>query len=466
MTRSRSSRRARDPAAAAARREGDRPVSAGRRWTAASLVLVAVGVMAAAGLIVRGIVTFGEARAERLGVECRQAHEAGDYAAEERLATQWVGVLPGAAEPLFFLAQAQLGLGKKADAAATLDRLPDGDRLTLEGLGDRADLLFGELKRPYDAAATCERIIRVDPRNVDAHRRLCFFYAVTLQREKLAAQARLAMDLGCELPETYVYLVGSDWLTLSNTMSVNSHWLTESPDDERFLVAQARGFVSNSGLEEDVAADAAAADGDGQREGDSVAVPEHDRRLRQLLERFPGNLELLAYFLQKATTRGDLDEVTALLGQAPPEAEADNRFWRFKGWVHFLADELDEAEESYRRALSIDPYDFSSQHQIAAVLRKAGRLEDAASFSRLAAQGRALRKSILQQPDVRAIPPAILDEMAGYARGCGDAETAERLAGRVLQIRATPGGGVGPPLPRRPAGPPAPTIRPPAAQIP
>jgi tetratricopeptide (TPR) repeat protein len=398
---------------------------------------VAILAVAAAVLIVRGVVSWNDAQAERLATACRGAHRAEDYAAEEKLARQWIGALPGAAEPLFFLAQAQLGLGQQREAAETLGRLPDGDPLTLIALGDRADLLFGDLQDPREAAQTCERILRLDPANGEAHRRLCFFYAATLQREKLAAQARRAIDLGCETPETYVYVVGSDWLTLSNTSAVNGHWLKASPDDELFLVAVARGFVSNSGLEEDVA-------GSEEGDGEERTVPEHDRRLRELLDRFPGNLELLAYFLQKATTRGDIDEVTTLLGQAPPEAEADNRFWRFKGWVHGQSDQPAEAEAAYRRALEIDPFDFAAQHQLAGAMRKGGKLVEAADFTRLAAEGRALRKTILVQPDVRTIPPGVLAEMGRYAEACGDRDVAGRISARLRQIGAPPSAGGGP----------------------
>jgi len=201
-----------------------------------------------------------------------------------------------------------------------------------------------------------------------------------------------------------------------------------------FLVAAARGFVSNSGLEEDVAGDSP----------DERVEPEHDRRLRELLDRFPGNLEVLAYFLQKAATRGDIDAVTDLLGQAPAEAESDNRFWRFKGWVHDQGNELAEAEEAYRRALTIEPFDFLSQHQLAAVLRKRGQADEASRLTGLAAEGRALRKEVLQAPDVRAIPPDVMREMADYARDCGASDVADRLETRIRQIAA----GRGPTAPR------------------
>jgi tetratricopeptide (TPR) repeat protein len=160
------------------------PVSAGTRWTPARLAVVGFVALAAAGLIVRGIVTWNEASAERLATACRAAHRAENYAAEEKLAAEWVGALPGAAEPLFFLAQAQLGLGKQREAAETMGLLPDGDPLTLIALGDRADLLFGDLQDPREAAQVCERILRIDPANGEAHRRLCFFYAPTRETRR------------------------------------------------------------------------------------------------------------------------------------------------------------------------------------------------------------------------------------------------------------------------------------------
>lgn len=427
-----------DPGPAAVQRDGGRgrPVSAGRRWTPGRLALVGVASVAAALLLVRGIVGWSDARARALEAECKRAHQAGRYAEEERLAREWEGVAPGEAAPIFFLAEALLGQGKQREAADTFARLPDGDPLTLTGLSDRVDLLFGDLRDPHEAARTCERIIAQDPGNVDAHRRLCFYDCITLDRARLAEHARRAIERGAELPETYVYLVGSDWMTLSNTLSVNSHWLKGAPDDETFLVAAARGFVNNAGLEDDVAGESP----------DEKVEPEHDRRLRELLARFPGNVELLAYFLQKATTRGDLDMVTELLGQAPPEAADDNRFWRFKGWVHDQGGELEEAEAAHRKALAIEPFDFLSQHQLAAVLRKRGRAEEAARLTALAADGRALRKRILQAPDVRAMPPDVLREIVAYARGCGQPDIAARLERRIEQIgvvAGAAGGGAG-----------------------
>ena len=80
--------------------------------------------------------------------------------------------------------------------------------------------------------------------------------------------------------------------------------------------------------------------------------------------------------------------------------------------------------------------------------------DEAAEPARLAAEGRNLRKRILQAPDVRAIPPDILAEMASYARDCGAAGIAERLAQRIAQLdgqgTGRRAGGGGPPISRPP----------------
>jgi thioredoxin-like negative regulator of GroEL len=412
-------------------------VSAGRRWTPLRLLAVAAGIVGMALLIARGLVGWNEARARDLEAACKRAHEAGRYDEEENLARAWMSAAPGAAAPILFLAEAQLGLGRARDAAATFATLPDGDPLTIQGLLERADLLFGELRDPREGARTCERIIAQDPAAIEAHRLSCFFSAITLDRRGLAERARRAIDAGAELPEIFVYLLGSTWLTLSNTRVVNSRWLEAAPDDEQFLVAAALGFASDSGLDDEVDEDAEPLD--------APAETEHDRRLRELLERFPANQELLAFFLQKASTRGDVERVTALLAQAPPAAADDNRFWRFKGWVHDQAGEAEEAEAALRRALEIDPFDFLTWHQLAGVLRKAGRMDDAALPARLAAEGRNLQKRILRPADVRAVTP-ILREMASFARDCGQAGIADRLTRRIAEFSPRgPDGGPGAP---------------------
>lgn len=419
-----------------------------RALTIVGLVLVVCGT---------GVLTVRVWHAMRcawLRQTCRQARDAGNWDALERSALAWAGLEPRSADPLLFAAEAAVSRRDIDAAASYLQRVPDGDPKAVEALLHRVDMLFGELARPDEAADCCRRILAMEPACGPAHQRLIFFFAVTLQRPLVAAQAREAIAAGGDIPETYVYLIGSDWLTLSNTTLVNQQWLRSHPDDERFLVAAARSDIAIRGLDHSVAtadpvatasgtpvqspADGDAAARDDASARDAVSTEQssrggspHEHQLRRLFERFPTNPELLAFFLQGASTAGDEAEVARLLARVPAASRNDNRFWRFKGWLHAARGQLDEASEALDEALRLNPFDWAARHQRAEVYRKVGRFEDAAREAALAAEGRQIRRAILEQPDVAAVPPATLERMQHVIRACGDPVVATRLAQRI-----------------------------------
>jgi tetratricopeptide (TPR) repeat protein len=390
-----------------------------RALTIAGLALVVCG---AAVLAVRG---WHALRCGWLRQTCRQARDAGNWDALERSALAWAGLEPRSADPLLFAAEAAVARRAIDTAAAHLDRVPDDDPKAVAALLHRVDMLFGELGRPEEAAETCRRVLAIDPACGPAHQRLTFYYAVTLQRTRVAAQARAAIAAGGDIPETYVYLVGADWLTLSNTTAVSDQWLKSNPDDERLLVAAARGDVAARGLD-----DALDSDGPATEEAASVP-PAHETRLRSLFRRFPSNPELLAFFLQQASTAGDIDEVARLLARVPATSRDDNRFWRFKAWLHDARGEMAAADEALAAALRLNPFDHASRHLLADVRRKAGRSADAAREAALAAEGRSLRRLILEQTDVATVQPVVLDRLQRFILGCGDEEMAGCLARRI-----------------------------------
>lgn len=376
--------------------------------------------------VVMGGLAYRSLRASRLVAlrqACLAARNTSDWPRMERLAARWRIDAPLDPDAWICAAQASLEQGRLDEAASLLDRLPDGEPKTVLGLLKRVDLLVGPLRDPIAAIETCERIIAMAPTAAEAHRRLLFLRAVLLDRRNLAADARRAIQCRADLPDTHVYLLASSWITLSDTSEMNGRWLTQHPDEETFLVAKARGDVVTRGL-------------DGPAEDDSVtelpaAESENERRLRALLERFPHNTELLTYFLERATVAGNVKEAVTLLGAAGPNAEADGRFWRFKGWVHAARDEIDLAESSYRRAIALDPFDFASRHLLAAALRKKGDAQEASALSRIADKGRALRRTILQQPNAAATPPDVLRRIADYAADCGENEVARAILDRI-----------------------------------
>jgi tetratricopeptide (TPR) repeat protein len=388
-----------------------------------------VAVAVAVGVALATTAGYRAWRSERLAAlrqTCLAARDAADWPRMERLAETWTHRAPGEPEPWLCAAQAALELGRPAEAAAFLGRLPEGHPKTVLGLLERVDLLVGPLADPLAAIETCQRIIAMAPATAEAHRRLLFLRAVLLDRLTLAADARRAIALRGDLPDTYVYLVAASWITLSNTATMNARWLAAHPEDETFLVAQARGDISNRGLDTSTDEPAEASDADPR-----MAEPEQHHRMRTLLERFPHNTELLAYFLERATLAGSFDEAVRLLAAAGPEAEHDGRFWRFKGQVHAARDELPEAEAAYREAIGRDPFDFASRHLLATLLRRRGHGEEAAVLARVADEGRALRRTILQQPNAAATPPSVLREIAAFAASCGQRDVARAIQARI-----------------------------------
>jgi tetratricopeptide (TPR) repeat protein len=387
--------------------------------------LVRAGMVGAVlGAVVLGLRGWQEMRRVGLRRGSEAARTARDWERLERTALEWATVAPDDATPLLLAAEAAVARRAIDRAADHLGRVPDDDPRAVDALLQRVDMLFGELARPFEAAATCERILAIAPAYGAAHQRLVFFHAVTMQRTRAAAAARRAIMAAADIPETYVYLVGSDWLNLSNTTAVNARWLVAHPDEEVLMVAAARGDIASRGLDGSIEGTAAA-------EADGAVTRRPDDGLRALLARFPANPELLAYFLQRATTAGDIGEVTDLLARVPAASFDDNRFWRFKGWLHAARGEGAEAEAAYRRALELNAFDFASRHQLADALRRRGLVELAASQAALAAEGRSLRRAILEQPDVGSVAPELLGRIQRFAAASGETEVAARLGRRI-----------------------------------
>ena len=268
---------------------------------------------AALALAVLGVGGWGVYRATlayvRSGYEsrCRAARAKRDWPALESLARTWTRWQADRALPWLLAAEAAEERQQHAQAAAYLEQLPDGDPKTPAARLLLVDLYFGPLNQPFAGAATCERILQNDPASGEAHRRLTFFYAMTVQRAKMVHQARKAIDHHCDVPETYVYVIGADWLTFSNAYEWNCRWLTQDPNNELFLAARAVHYIGARALDE--SADTV------EDESGVAKTAEHERIMAEYLERFPRNAELLSYFLKKACASGNVERVRELLSR-------------------------------------------------------------------------------------------------------------------------------------------------------
>ena len=228
--------------------------------------------------------------------------------------------------------------------------------------------------------ATCKRMLRIKPRAGRAHQRLIYFYAMTLQRTKMVRQIREAIRLGCEPKEAYVYLVLTSALDFSDGFYRTTAWLQGSPNDESLQVARAY-YLSK--LDKHRAAPVFP---------DLTTRPEDDIKTPECLQAHPHHSEVLAFHLQQEITTGKQERVARLLGQAPVSAETDARFWRFRGWLLAGQDRLEEAEEAFNEALRLNPYEWRTRHELAALMRRRGRLKEGATMSELAIKGKTIER--------------------------------------------------------------------------
>jgi tetratricopeptide (TPR) repeat protein len=344
-----------------------------RRW----LILAAPIVGAAAGCWL-----FYYWRHELVVAFNRQCR---DLSAEKKwpeLATvseRWARVDPDQANPWLFRAEAAEGLKDWAHVVEYLDRIPRDDSRAIPALARKAVAEFENLNRPLDGMKTCDEALRLDPRVLIAHKQTIFFCAMTLQRAEMVRRIRQAIQVRRESPESYVYLLSASWLYSGSIYRHNTHWLEADPDNEMYLVARALQVYVYE-VKSDLA---------------QAAEFEHIPPAEELLQRYPHNLELVAYFLNRTIAEGDVDRVRDLLRAVPPElADVDARFWRAKAWCEDTDGESGPAELSLRRAFELDRYWWQIHFQLHDLLRRLGRHEESARFFNIYKISKALSNEV------------------------------------------------------------------------
>jgi tetratricopeptide (TPR) repeat protein len=357
---------------------------------------------------------------------CRDAVRARQWSALQASSERWTAIAPESGEAWVFLAEACQQQQQFEQALQCLDRVPESAPEAEAALTAQMELQFGPLNRPREGAETCERILSRNPQSLVARQRLIFFLTMTLQRVRLIHEIRRALDSGTEPREAYVYLFFADSLRFDNGAELNGQWLSHDPESELFEVGEAI-FIAET-LDASVSMD--------DREAAQAARRALARKgpvMEQLLKKYPHNAELLAYQLRESVLTGNVSRAVELLAQAPADAEEDNRFWRFKGWVRAQRGELAAAESDYRHALELHPLDWGTRHLLAELLQRQQRPEEVARLRELVNRANALRRAIHLAPSASRVPPPTLVELATYAADCGDAQMAAALRHRLKQ---------------------------------
>ncbi len=424
------SQRASEPTTPAASAGGDEPIRRRRwlRYAVAGLLLAF-----AAWTIARGI-RISELRSR--AIRAAEARQAGQWQHLETVTRRWQEKDPRASMAWLLAAEAAQHQDSPGRMAAYLEQMPEDAAETPAALLELATAYFGPLNQPSRGEAACLKSLRLSAENNEAYRRLVFFYAMTLQRDRLVRFAREAIQTGNDSPETYIYLIGADWITLSNAAEYNGKWLQSGDDPERFIVGHLVHAAGSAGLES-VAVNLAEDPGLRKRVASVLGITATDAAsvsIDQGLQRFPQNPELIAYQLRLRAAEGEVERVAELLAEVPAAAATDNRFFHYRGWLHDALGETEAAIAAYREALRLNPFDWRSQLKLAVALRLVDQDEEAERFAELAIAGKELRETIMKLDDVQSIPMPVLDRMLDYCRHC-DSSVAESLKRRIDMIR-------------------------------
>ncbi len=360
-----------------------------------------------------------------LKARCRTAATGRRWKELESLAQQWSAWDPQNGEPWLLRAEAASGQSDWPSAAKYLWTVPDRDPRIVPAMIELSKLSFTHLNDPLQGVKACERILRNDPPAAGAHQQLIWFYAMTLQREKLLQHIRAAIAVEREPRESYVYYFLVDTFRSAGAVKLNQQWLESNPQAEVFQVAKVLQMSDREAGSSETPATSSTVEIPGSMEGHTKL-----EQVDKLLQQYPQNIELLAYKAEECLKAGDADCATALLSQAPASAKLDSRFWRIRGWLHELNGELDDAAAAYHQALKMHSLDWNTMNRLAIVERRRQNIAEVERLNKLVERAQALRRVLQRLTAVELVPPEMLQELAKLARECGDP-----LIGPALQRR-------------------------------
>ncbi|MEC9093218.1 MAG: hypothetical protein VX438_10960, partial [Planctomycetota bacterium] len=284
-----------------------------------------------------------------------------------------------------------------------------------------SDLQFRN-NRVKEAEASFQGLVAREPKSKEAHRRLNFFYAMTRQRNALVAESRRAISGGADIPETYVYLVGADWITFTNGYSVNVQWAEQYPgDSEIYEVASALHLIS-AGVDQSM---------EQKDEKLEAQLSQSAGLIKNLRVKYPNNREILILDLMYNVHRANARQVGELLNALEIDIEDDSRFWRVIGWFYSYKEEWEKAEESYLKCLDLNPFDWQCRHEYSMVLRQLKKTKELEPMQESAALGKEIMRKVLQAENTVDVPLPTLRQILDYSRMCGEEDVARNLSDRI-----------------------------------
>lgn len=384
-----------------------------KQRTRFGLIVLVLGLIVAS---VCGVQIWYACSLASLREHCRSATERREWAALEVDARTFTRREPLLAEGWLCLANAVQHQQRFLEAAEYLGEIPESSPEFSGAALAQAKLFFGPCNLPLRGVVACNRVLSFDRGSVEAHRLLVEFYAITLQRQEMRSVIRSSIANRCDRIESFLYLFLVDSLRLGNAFQVNSLWLNESPDSELFSVARVLQMEDKINQ------------GDVDAPIEKQALSEKGRQVRGLLQRYPSNVNLLAYEIDVQIALGNTQTVLDLMSQAASDAEQDNRFWRFKAWIHHVSGEFEEAAKACDKSLELHPMDWMCMQLLSEIRRRQQQLTDARRLQDMVSHANAIRTDIRKLSSLSNVSSELLGRIGQFASDSGDIQVAEAIA--------------------------------------
>lgn len=400
------------------------------KWLKALIVVVLIGGGAFGIAHIRGE-AGGKPDAE-FQSECEHLYEEENWEELNQLANDWLQqpdlTLSGRAEALLFAADAELQSGNGSRAVEHLLSVPKSHPKAYQSMLAACNLQFGELNQPQKGVETLKLMLAENPNSIGSWQRLIFFYAMTLQRQKMIDAIFESIRTRSDPPDAYAYLAMADSLSFTNGFEKNSNWLRSDPTNEVFQSARvihlidslkSRGFDKKS---EDRA---------------GPALKKYFQVFNELRQKHPSSIVLLRYEIKQAIEEFDVEKVEQLLSEIP-NSNNDSVLFRYKGWLKFQQNDFDAARNLFLQSIEEFPLDWKSWNELASCYRRLGNLEKSKEAMEVALLGKAIRKEVMQLDNTAKITTPQLKKIQEYAALAGAPMVSERIRIRVDLQQQTP----------------------------
>lgn len=382
-------------------------------------IVIYLSALAVILIFMGGYWLFVASKKSNLADECEAARIRGDWAALELKAREWATWEPDNDRPWMYAAAAAQEVGDQPRELEYLKNI--SDKAPIDALLRRGHLQF-LANQIVEAIENNKILTKREPTLKEPHRRLNFLYAMTRQRNALITESRRAIESGADVPETYVYLVGADWITFTNGFQVNTLWAERYPDNNQiFEVASVLHLIASGAKQSMEMVD----------EKLKQELAKTGDQIDRLRKKYPANREVVIMELTFAVNHADARRVAEILNGLEYDIEDDSRYWRVRGWFYSFQENWEEAEKSYLKCLEMNPFDWQCRYGLAEVLRNLKKTDEVKPMQESAAMGKEIMRRVLQSESTIEIPKSTLELIAEYARNCGETGVADTLAERL-----------------------------------